>query len=72
MSTPETRLIRAQSVLIYLNKIFTFRDYVNHHPLHKSTAYRDWRRLISIKFILKIGYVNTDTRIPLYIRSQVR
>lgn len=72
MPTPQTRLARAQLVLTCLNETFTFKEYAEWHPKHRSTAYRDWKRLISINFIQEIGCVNTDTRIPLYSRSQMR
>lgn len=63
-------LNRAINVLINLDtSAFTFNDYAQLHPMHRSTAYRDWRRLIKQQLIKEIGCVSSDTRIPLYIST---
>lgn len=72
MEFSQIRLERARQALIHLDDRFSFREFAQQHPMHRSTAYRDWQQLLKRRIIQKIGCTSDDTRVPVYKRSQVR
>lgn len=49
---------------------FSFSDYIEHHPASRSTAWRDFKKLLANKDITLLESVNGDMRTKVYESSK--